>query len=97
MSRKDGNMDKQDRIIEVLTEENECSILYTGMNEALLGVYRNPDLDYAPVAVYSYTKYIEILTTQGMDEEEAIEFFDFNVVGGYLGIHQPIIIDDTGV
>ena len=90
-------MDKKDRIIEVLTEENECSILYTGMNEALLGVYRNPELDYSPVAVYSYTRYIEILTEQGMSEEDAIEFFDFNVVGGYLGIHQPIIIDDTGV
>ena len=44
-----------------------------------------------------YTKYIEILMGQDMDEEEAIEFFEFNVAGGYLGIHQPIIIDDTGV
>ena len=30
-------------------------------------------------------------------EEEAIEFFDYNVAGGYIGKYQPLIIDDTGV
>ena len=34
---------------------------------------------------------------EGMSEEEAIEFFDYNVAGGYIGKYQPLIIDDTGV
>ena len=31
-----------------------------------------------------------------MTEEEAVEFFDFNVAGGYIGKYQPIIVDDSG-
>ena len=30
----------------------------------------------------------------GMSEEESIDFFAYNVAGGYLGEHQPIIIYD---
>jgi hypothetical protein len=50
-----------------------------------------------PVAVYSICKIIEELVKDGMDEEEAIEYFDFNVDGAYMGEYTPIYIDDTGV
>ena len=32
-----------------------------------------------------------------MDEEEALDFYDYNIVGAYMGEFTPIYIDDTGV
>ena len=93
-------MSKAKRIIEVLTDENPDAILYDGMDDALIGIYRG-DLartDIDSVAVYSYVKFIEIYVKRdGMSGDEAIEFFDYNVAGMYTGEHQPYIIDDTGV
>ena len=95
---------KGERILEVLTNENPDAIIYDDMEEALVGVYRNSTNGQAgnyteeAIAVYSYVKYIDILIDRdGMSEEEAIEYFDFNVYGLRLGKNQPIIIDDTGV
>ena len=95
-------MSKGKRIIEVLTDENPVAILYDGMDEALIGIYRGDlaraDDAYDSIAVYSYVKFIQIyIERDGMSEEEAIEFFDYNVAGGYIGKYQPYIIDDTGV
>lgn len=97
-------MSKSDRIREVLTEENPDAIMYDGMDEALIGVHRGRKNGQAgfytedTVAAYSYVKYIQIYVERdSMSEEEAIEFFDYNVDGLILGSNQPIIIDDTGV
>ena len=97
-------MDKGERIREVLTDENSYAIVYDDMDKALIGVYRGngngqSGFDEADtIAVYSYVKYINILINRdGMSEEEAIEFFDYNVAGLLLGSNQPIVIDDTGV
>ena len=97
-------MSKGKRIIEVLTNENPDAIIYDGMDDALIGVFRGMENGMAgsyaedAIAVYSYVKYIEIyIERDGMSEEEAVEFFDYNVAGMHLGSMQPIIIDDTGV
>ena len=98
-------MSKGDRIVEILTDENPEAIIYDGMEDALIGIYRGDlarsdgSVRYdSSVAVYSYVKFIEMYVERdGMSEEEAIEFFDYNVAGGYAGEHQPYIIDDTGV
>ena len=91
---------KNERIREILEDENPEALLYDDMDEALIGVYRGDlarqDMQEGSIAVYSYVKYIEILS-RDMSEEEAVEYFDFNVAGGYIGKYQPIIIDDTGV
>ncbi len=68
-------------------EENEC-LLADGFNEALIGVR----LSDSPVAVYSYRKCIEILM-EDMQEEEAMEYFDFNILCAYLGEKTPIFIE----
>lgn len=40
--------------------------------------------------VYSEKKCIELLCLEGMDYEEALEHFDFNVKGAYMGDKTPI-------
>lgn len=40
--------------------------------------------------IYSVTKCIDILIEEGMTQEDAIEHFDFNVAGSYVGEKTPI-------
>ena len=94
-------MNTSERIREILEDENPEALLYDEMDDALIGVYRGDlarqDMREGSIAVYSYTKFLELyIKRDGMSEEEAIEFFDFNVAGGYIGKYQPIIVDDSG-
>jgi hypothetical protein len=43
--------------------------------------------------VYSATKIIEIMMTRdGMDFEESVEYFEYNVAGTYAGERTPIYV-----
>jgi len=44
--------------------------------------------------VYSIPKCIKILMNQNMDEMDAIEYFEFNVSGAYVGEQTPIWCED---
>ena len=47
--------------------------------------------------VYSVKKVLEILMTRdGMSYEEAREFFEFNIVGAYVGPGTPVCVEDEG-
>jgi hypothetical protein len=43
-------------------------------------------------AVYDVDKIIEILMKDGMDCEDALEYFDYNVAGAYVGEQTPIFM-----
>jgi hypothetical protein len=58
-----------------------------GYDQAIIGV----DI-IAERIVYCKQKMVEILT-QEMDEDEAIEFLEFNTWTAYVGEHTPIYID----
>lgn len=55
-----------------------------GFDEAIIGV---DESQYR--LIYSVTKCIEILKRE-MDEQEAWEYFEFNVSGSYVGDKTPI-------
>ena len=42
-----------------------------------------------PVVLYSADRIVERLTAD-MSEEEALEFFDFNIAGAYMGERTPL-------
>jgi len=66
-------------------------MLADGFEDAFLGVGRRcgqPDL-----AVYSIQKSVEILVAQGMTEDEAQEYLDFNTIGAWVGELTPMWID----
>ena len=69
-----------------------------GMSEALLGQMTMAKWEDNPyeVLVYSVDKIIEILIDRdGMTEEEAIEFFEFNIEGAYMGRMTPVYVHQT--
>lgn len=62
-------------------------LIADGYDEALVGVTTDG------LAVYDNYKIISILMERdGMDEDEAIEFFDFNIAGSYMGKETPIFM-----
>jgi hypothetical protein len=67
-------------------------ILAFGYDEAILGV----DTEYQRV-VYSKQKMVDILTNDGMSEEEAVEFLEFNTWSAYVGESTPIFVHDMNI
>lgn len=64
-----------------------------GFEDALIG-FAWPLATGAKCAVYDKNKCIEILMERdGMDEEEAEEFFAYNVAGAYVGEQTPFFVD----
>lgn len=64
--------------------ENEL-LTADGFDNAIIGI----EADSGRI-IYSVSKCIEILIKNGMDEEEAVEYFEFNVSGSYVGEKTPI-------
>ena len=60
-----------------------------GFDEAVIGVAQT--FNSLSIA-YDKNKCIEILK-KDMSEEEAIEYFNYNVVGAYVGEHTPTFIE----
>ena len=81
----------QDHIKTVLSEDEDV-ILADGLGAAFIGIGRQFN---TPIAVYSRSKAIQCFIDQGMTEEEAEEFFEFNTAGAYVGEQTPIFIDDS--
>ena len=76
---------------ETISEINPDALLADGFDDALFGVcYQFGQL---PVVSYDYNKCIDILIERdGMSEEEALEYFEFNVLGSYMGPNTPVFI-----
>lgn len=72
-----------ERIIEEYPEEEFLTA--DGFDDAIIGV------DEASMRIiYSVTKCLEILMKDIPNEEDAIEYFRFNVAGAYVGDKTPI-------
>lgn len=44
------------------------------------------------VALYDYPKVLANLMAEGMSYEEAVEFFDFNIIGAWVGEYTPAFV-----
>lgn len=71
--------------------ETETPLLFAdGFDDAIIGLGRQ----FNTVAVvYDTDLVLGILISQGMTADEALEHFEFNIVGAYVGEHTPIFIE----
>ena len=78
-----------DQILDSYFEEE--FVTADGLDDAVIGVDQE-----AMRLIYSVKKIIEIFVEQGMTEDEAHEFFQFNTVRGgeYMGAQSPIWCND---
>ena len=61
-----------------------------GFEKALLGFGHQFN---TPVAVYSKDRCLHVLMERdGMSREDAIEYFDFNVAGAWVGASTPVFL-----
>ena len=75
-------------IEEFVTETgHEDVLLADGLDAAFIGL--TPD----GIAVYSRQLCVECMMEEGMDDEEAIEYLEFNTFNAYVGEKTPLFID----
>ena len=71
------------------TYQDEEILKADGFDEAIIGIDEN-----TMRLIYSVEKCIKILMNQGMDELDAVEYFEYNVSGSYVGEKTPIWCND---
>ena len=63
----------------------------SSFDEAIVGIVQRIDRD--PVVCYSVDKIIKVLTESGMDDDEAYEYYEYNILGAYMGEGTPMFLD----
>jgi len=67
---------------------NEEALLADGFEDAVVGICER--FGAVPVVAYDRDKCVDILIQRdGMTYEEAVEYFEFNVAGAYVGEGTP--------
>lgn len=83
-------MPTPEEVKELLEDENPEALLLDGFENALIGVARR--CGQPVLAVYDQDRIIQTLIEQGMDAEAAVEYFEYNVAGAWVGEQTPIIL-----
>ena len=91
LERRDMTDEQLQSHVEALLDDEERLSLMDGFADAFVGLGRAYG---KPVGVYSKRKIIDILTQGGETEEEAEEYYQYNIAGAYIGNTTPVIIDD---
>jgi hypothetical protein len=72
-----------------IIEEYPDLIKMDGFDEAIIGVIERIGLE---AICYDLDKVIEILMEQGMDEQDAWDWYQFNMVGAWVGENTPVFL-----
>jgi hypothetical protein len=72
-----------------IKEEYPDLLTLDGFDEAILGVVERLGLQ---AICYDRNKIISILM-RDMDETEAVEYFEFNIMGCYMGESTPVYLE----
>jgi len=76
---------------EEIEEINPDALLCDGFDEAIIGLAERINL--GPVVAYDVDKMLEIMVERdGMTYEEAMEYFDYNILGAWMGENTPVYI-----
>jgi len=82
---------ENDQKLQWLADYNDEALTADGFDDAIMGIGER--CGQPTLVAYDRTKCIQILIDRdGMDYEEAVEFFEFNTVGAWLGENTPIFI-----
>jgi len=98
-------LNNREKIIEIIGDDTEV-IFYDGFDDAIIGTAERLNLN--PVVAYDLNKCIKILmkdmvvddseledgqTAEDKKYEMAQEYFDYNVIGSWVGESTPIFIN----
>ena len=75
--------------MDITADDEENILTADGFDDAILGI--GVRCGQPPIAVYDVKKVINILIERdGMTPDEAVEHFDFNIEGSWVGEQTPI-------
>ena len=81
------NMDVKSRL-EFIQDNYPDVLIADGFDKAIMGIVERFGMN--PVVLYNKNKCINIMIKRdGMTEEEAIEFYYYNIVGAHMGDYTP--------
>lgn len=76
---------------EVINELAEGAVILEGFDDCIIGI--SEEFGNGPRIVYSKNKIIQKLMV-GIDYEEALDYYYYNILGGYFGEQNPIFLLD---
>ena len=79
-----------DKVLEWIDETFEVIIYPSGFADCIVGVGER--FGGPPVAVLDVEKMLKKMEKDGMTREEAIEYFDFNILGAHVGEENPVYL-----
>ncbi|CAB4144142.1 hypothetical protein UFOVP460_19 [uncultured Caudovirales phage] len=83
---------KQDaKLKDFLMEMTDEVVIADGLSDAFVGLAQTGS-EGKTVAVYDSVKIIGILMEQGMTQDEAVEYYEYNILGAYVGDATPIYL-----
>jgi len=89
-------MATREQIAATMEEHNPEALLADGFEDAFIGPAVR--CGQPTLACYSHSKAVKVLVDRdGMSEDEAQEFIDFNVTGAWVGPNTPIFVIDYEV
>ena len=85
------NSPLRQKINDYLEKYEQDTILMDGFDEALIGFCQR--INEPLLAVYSYEEMVKTcIFRDGMTDEEAEEYINYNCVGAWIGVQTPIIV-----
>jgi hypothetical protein len=77
------------KLIQAMLEDiDQTTLLADGFDAAILGFTES----FPVQVIYDHDTCLHILQADGMKEEEAFEYFHFNVLGAHVGEQTPIFM-----
>ena len=85
-----------EEILEHLEEYGEETLFMeprSEYDECIIGI--GARFHDGPLVIYSFERIMAVLMKNGMDEEDAQEWFDVNIIGGWNGPGTPIYVNES--
>ena len=88
---------KKELVEQIVDELAPEAMIADGFDDAIVGIADVHDgSGTRAVVAYDKQKIIKILQERdGMESDEALEFFDYNILGSYVGEGTPVYVDHS--
>jgi hypothetical protein len=84
-------MSQEDHLREWLGDvADDGVVIMDGYDHCVVGLAEH--FDFGPVLVYDRELIIQTLMEEGLEEEDALEHFYYNIAGSYVGKRTPMFI-----
>ena len=77
--------------VKFISEYYPESMLVDGFDECIIGICHR--IGQEAIVAYGKGQVIAKLMAEGLDEEEAYEHFDYNIIGSFVGEQTPCFIE----